>query len=56
MGLDMYLRRMPRYRGATADDVDAVESYLDWLKAKADGSEHANCSFTKWCGRKKTPP
>lgn len=56
MGLDMYLNRMPRYRGATADDVDAVESYLDWIAEKANGSESANCTFTKWCGRKKTPP
>ena len=55
MGLDMYLHRMPRYRGATADDVDAVESYLDWLRAKADGSDYANCSFEKWCGRAKAP-
>ena len=55
MGLDMYLKRMPRHRGATADDVDAVEDYLDWLRAKADGSKYSDCTFTKWCGRKKTP-
>jgi hypothetical protein len=55
MGLDMYLNRMPRYRGATADDVDAVESYLDWIAAKANGSENANCTFEEWCGRKKAP-
>ena len=52
MGLDMYLRRMPRYRGATANDVSAVEDYLDWLKSKMDGSEYANCSFEKWCNKK----
>lgn len=52
MGLDMYLNRMPRYRGATAGDVDTVESYLDWLKSKMDGSEYAKCSFEKWCGKK----
>lgn len=55
MGLDMYLKRMPRHRGATADDVDAVEDYLDWLRAKADDSKYSDCTFTKWCGRKKTP-
>lgn len=55
MGLDMYLNRMPRYRGATASDVSAVESYLDWLKAKVDGSKYANCTFEEWCGREKTP-
>ena len=55
MGLDMYLERMPRYRGATASDVSAVESYLDWMRRKAEGSEYANCSFEEWCGRKKVP-
>ena len=55
MGLDMYLNRMPRYRGATANDVNAVENYLDWLQAKAEGSEYAQCSFEKWCGITKTP-
>lgn len=55
MGLDMYLNRMPRYRGATARDVSAVENYLDWIGAKARGSEHANCTFKEWCGIEKTP-
>ena len=55
MGLDMYLERMPRHRGATASDVCAVEDYLDWLRAKADGKESANCPFTEWCGREKSP-
>lgn len=55
MGLDMYLERMPRHRGATASDVRAVEDYLDWLRAKADGKEGANCPFTEWCGREKSP-
>ena len=55
MGLDMYLERMPRHRGATARDVCAVEDYLDWLRAKADGKEGANCPFTEWCGREKSP-
>lgn len=55
MGLDMYLEKMPRYRGATARDVSAVENYLDWITAKAEGSEHANCTFKEWCGIEKTP-
>lgn len=55
MGLDMYLNRMPRYRGATAEDVSAVESYLDWLKEKIDGGKYANSTFKEWCGREKTP-
>lgn len=55
MGLDMYLERMPRHRGATASDVSAVEDYLGWLRAKTDGEESAKCSFKEWCGREKTP-
>lgn len=55
MGLDMYLVRMPRHKGATADDVSRVESFLGWLQAKFDGSEHAKCSFAKWCGERKMP-
>lgn len=55
MGLDMYLNKMPRYRGATAKDVVAVENYLDWIKAKEKGSEHANCTFEEWCGIEKEP-
>ena len=55
MGLDMYLERMPRYKDATASDVMAVEHYLDWQRAKAEGSEYANCSFKEWCGRDESP-
>lgn len=51
MGLDQYLKKMPRYKGATANDVSMVESYLDWIEAKNKGSEHANCTFKQWCGR-----
>lgn len=55
MGLDMYLTRMPRYKGATADDVDAVESFMGWMEAIISGSEYASCSFEKWCGRSEIP-
>ena len=55
MGLDMYLNRMPRYKDATADDVSAVESYLGWIKAKAEGSEYAKGTFKDWCGREEIP-
>lgn len=34
MGLDMTLYRMPRYKNATASDVNAIENYLDWQKEK----------------------
>lgn len=55
MGLDMYLNRMPRYKDATAHDVSVVENYLDWQRAKAAGSEYAQCSFEEWCGAKDIP-
>lgn len=55
MGLDMYLNRMPRYKGATARDVSKVEHYMDWIKAKIEGSEYAKCTFKEWCGYDKVP-
>lgn len=50
MGLDMMLCRMPRYKNTTAREVSAIENYLDWLKAKKEGSEYANCTLKEWCG------
>lgn len=50
MGLDMTLYRMPRYKNTTASEVSAIENYLDWLKAKKEGSEYANCTLKEWCG------
>lgn len=50
MGLDSYLNRMPRYKNTTASEVNAIEGYLDWLKAKEEGSEYANCTLKEWCG------
>lgn len=55
MGLDMYLTRMPRHKGATVEDVNKVESFLEWLQAKFNGSEYAKCSFKEWCGCDKAP-
>lgn len=55
MGLDMYLSRMPRHKGATVRDISKVEHYLDWLRAKADGSKYANCTFKEWCGYDEAP-
>lgn len=55
MGLDMYLHRMPRYKGATAEDVYAVTEYLDWKQQKAAGNEYAQCSFERWCGIEEVP-
>lgn len=50
MGLDMYLERMPRFRGCTAKQINAVNSYFDWKEAKAEGSKYANCTLKEWCG------
>ena len=51
MGLDSYLYRMPRYKGATVHDVHAIEEYLNWQRIKAEGNEYANCNTLKeWCG------
>lgn len=50
MGLDMYLYKMPRYRGTTAKEVSNIESYLEWLEKKEAGNEYANCSLEEWCG------
>ena len=53
MGLDMMLYKMPRYKNATASVVNAVEGYLDWQKAKNEGSEYANCTWQEYCGADK---
>ena len=50
MVLDQYLYRMPRYKNTTAKDVNAIEGYLDWLKAKKEGSKYADCTLKEWCG------
>ena len=55
MGLDMYLNRMPRYKRTTAKAVSIIESYLDWLRAKEEGSGYANCTFARWSGTKNIP-
>jgi hypothetical protein len=53
MGLDSYLNKMPRYRGATANDVYAVESYLDWINTTEEG--RTSCTLKEWCGLDKEP-
>ena len=50
MGLDQYLYRMPRYKNTTVKEVNAIEGYLDWLKAKKEGDEYADCTLKEWCG------
>lgn len=50
MGLDMYLYKMPRYRGTTAAEVNALESYFNFLEAQAEDEKYANLSLVEWCG------
>lgn len=50
MGLDMYLQKMPRFRGCTAQQIVAVNEYFNWKEAKANGSKYANCTLENWCG------
>ena len=50
MGLDSYLYRMPRYKGATVHDVHVIEEYLNWQREKAEGNKYFNCNTLKeWC-------
>ena len=50
MGLDMYLNRFHRYKNVSANQITIIESYFDWMTAKEEGSEYANCDFNQWCG------
>lgn len=52
MGLDMYLDRMPRYKGCGAQEVLAVENYLSYREyLKIPDSKQI--TFEEWCGRNK---
>lgn len=48
MGLDMYLERMPRYGNTTPDEINAIESYMDWKWQKENKTY--NGTMEKWCG------
>ena len=50
MGLDMYLERMPRFRGCTAKQIVTVNNYFDWKEVKANSSRYANCTLKHWSG------
>lgn len=51
MGLDMYLERMPRYKNATAKDINILESYFDWRNQKENPNSNAkNYTLKEWCG------
>ena len=51
MGLDMYLNRMPRHKGATANDVDKVDSCIRYMEDVKDPKSKAKeYSMKEWCG------
>ena len=51
MGLDMYLERMPRYKGTTARKVAQVEKYLRYEEDCKNPKSHAKeYSMEEWCG------
>lgn len=47
MGLDMYLQRMPRYRGTTAEQISLIDSYLSWIENE---ESHNKYTLKEWCG------
>ena len=46
MGLDMYLKRMPRYGNTTPNEIYAIESYFNW-KNNPDARKY---TMKEWCG------
>lgn len=51
MGLDMYLERMPRYKGVTAREVCKINNYLDYFEScKNPKSSAKEYSMEEWCG------
>ena len=47
MGLDMCVKRMPRYKEVTASQVSAIES---WFEYETRDSKYADYTFKEWCG------
>lgn len=52
---ELALAPIEYFKEATAQDVNAVQNYLSWTKAKEEGSRYANCTFEEWCGIEKIP-
>lgn len=46
MGLDMYLNRAPKYKDTTIEQINAVESYLNWN----NNPRAKEYTLKKWCG------
>lgn len=54
MGLDMYLNKMPRCKGATVNDVVNIENYIDYIEScKNPNSKAREYSMEEWCGTKE---
>ena len=45
MGLDMYLKRAPRYKNTTIKQINAIEGYLGWK----DNEDAQKYSLKQWC-------
>lgn len=50
MGLDMWLKKMPRYKGTTMGEVSAIECYFDLEEKKKGDPEYAKYTLKEWCG------
>ena len=48
MGLDMYLEKYPKYKGATPRDVEITHSFINYLYNKVE--KEFKYSFKEWCG------
>lgn len=47
MGLDMYLKRAPRYKGCNATDIYNIEVYISW---RDDDNVRNKYTLKEWCG------
>lgn len=50
MGLDMYLYKAKKVKGAKAEDINKIDSYFDYLNRP---KEYKDTSMEKWCGISK---
>lgn len=49
MGLDMYLKRAPRYKNTTSKQINAMEAYFDWK----NNEEAQKYTLKQWNGGSK---
>ena len=51
MGLDMYLRRFPRYKDTTPNEIDTLCGYFEWKHNKGiSGRTKKKYTLKEWCG------